>query len=333
MTVGSGIGASMGIGNEGASYGSYTTPTRWLEFESESVLWNPSRTEGKGIYNGGLAPRATQRATTSATVAGDIVTPVYTKGMGLWLGLIAGTLGLTPAQLSGTTAYYQAHTIGGNGNQSASLQIGRPTMDGTQHQYNYLGVKVTKAVFEAKVNEPLRLTLSVDAKDYQESSAYTSPTYLTANPPLFWHQGTFEMGAFGSEVAVEGVRDFKFTIERPQRVDNFYLDGTGRKGAPVQNGFLKMTVELTTDFLSKTAFADLFTADTAQSIIVPFVGANIASTFNYQCKFSLPRVHFNNDHPVVSGPDILQPKMIGDCLYDDTNGLPVIGYTSTDTTL
>lgn len=332
MAVGAGIGASIGIGPE-TTYGTYATQTKWTEFESESVVWSANRTVGAGLYAGGLVSRASQRATTTATVAGDVVTPFYSKGMGQWLALIFGTMGLTPTQIGSTGAYTLAHALSSNLGQSATVQIGRPTMDGTVHPYAYLGCKATKAVFEAKVNEPLRLTISLDGKDVSESQTLVTPVYQTANPAFFWNQGLFQMGALGSEATVEGVRSFTLTIERPQKVDNFYLDGTGRKNAPVQNAFVKVSGSIETDFLSKAAFADLFVADTPQSIIVPFTGALIGGSSTALLSIALPHIRFDDAPPTVSGPDILQPKFSFEGLYDDTHTAVTATYVSTDTTL
>lgn len=330
----SGLGSSVGIASEGSSYGTFVAPVRSLEFESESIEWKPNRTAGKGLYNGGMFPRGTQRVTTTAAVDGDIVTPVYTKGMGYWLGLIFGTMGITPVQQAATAAYLQTHTFASNYNQSASIQIGRPTMsDGVINPYSYLGMKVTKAVFEAKINEPLRLTMSFDGKDVTEAQTYTAPTYQTANPALFFNQGLFQMGAFGSEATVEGVRSLTLTITRGQRVDGFYMDGTGRKTAPVPNAVVSVTGAIETDFLLKASFADVFYNDTPKSLIVPFTGALIASTYSYGLTLKLPQIRFDSEPPKVSGPDIIQPAMTFTAEYDDTNAPFTATYMSTDTTL
>lgn len=331
MGVPSGVGASIGIAAE-TTYGTYVAPVRSLEFESESIEWKPTRTIGKGLYNGGLVTRASQRQTTTATVDGDVVTPVYTKGMGLWLGMIFGTLGISPVQQAATTAYLQTHALASNQGQSASIQVGRPSLDGTVNPFSYVGCKVTKAVFECKVNEPLRVTMSIDGKDVSTQS-YTTPTYQTSNPALFWNQGAFTMGPLGSEAAVSGVTSFTLTIERPQDIALFYLDGTGRKSAPVQNDFVKITGDIETTYTSASSFASIFQADTPQSIVLPFTGSLIASTYYYGLTLKLPQVRFDSEPPKVAGPDILRPKMTFEALYDDTNTAVTATYMSTDTTL
>lgn len=339
MTTGipAGIGASVTIGSE-STYGTYSAPTRALEFESENLEFKPTRTRSKAIYNGGLVPRASGRQTTTATVDGDIVAPFATKGMGLWLGLIMGTMGVTPVQQGATAAYLQTHTFADNSGQSATIQVGRPSMDKTINPYTYLGCKVTKAVIEIKVNEPVRLTMTIDGKDVTEAQALVAPPYQTANPPLFYNQAAFQMGAFGSESPTApgggswGVRGLTLTIERKQRVDNFYMDGTGRKGAPVMNDYAMITGDIETDFLTKANFADVFYSDTPKSIIVPITGSLIASTYSYGLTLKLPRCYFNSEPPKVAGLDILQPKMQFEVEYDDTNAPFQATYMSTDLT-
>jgi len=330
--VGSGVGGSVGVAAETA-FGTWVTSAKWLEFESESIKWNPSRTTGKGIRNGGLVPRRSARLTTTATVAGSLVTPVYGKGMGLFLANLMGSMAMAPVVQGATVAYLQTHALARQDGQSLSLQIGRPTMDGVLHPYNYKGLKIIKGQFEAKVNEALRATFDFDGKDYDEAGAYGAPVYQTANPYFAWEQGVFSMGTFGAEVPVSGVRGWTLTIDRPSKTDNFYLDGTGRKGAQVQNDFMKISGALETDFLSKTTFADLFAADTPQSMIVTFTGPLIAGAFSQQITFRLPSVQWDDEPPTMGGPDIIQPKMTFTVNDDDTNVPATITYMSTDVTL
>jgi hypothetical protein len=217
--------------------------------------------------------------------------------------------------------------------QSLCAQVGRPTMDGVIHQYNYSGLKIIKATFEAKVNEPLRATFEFDGKDVDEIGAYGAPTYQTANPSFFWDEGIFTMGTLDAEVAVTGVRSWSLIIERPSKVDNFYLDGTGRKSLPVQNNFCKLSGSIETDFQSKATFADLFASDAKQSMIVTFTGALIAGAYSQQITFKIPEIRFDDEPPMVNGPDIIQPKMLYQGLYDDADVPASILYQSTDITL
>ena len=333
MSGGGGIYSSVGIAKE-TTFGTYAAPTRWVEHHSESIEFKPTRYKGKGLRNGGLVSRKSSRHTTSATVDGDIVTPVYSAGMGLWLAMIFGTMGITPTQQATSTAYKQAHTLQDNAGQSATIQVGRPSLDNVMNVYSYLGVKCTKAVFEAKQDQPLMLTLTLDGKDVDQTQTYVAPNYHDPNPELFWDQGNFTMAAtFGSEAYVDGVRSFILTIDRTQDDKRFYMNGTGRKSEQRLSDFVKVTGEIETDFLVRTTFADYFYNDTPQSIKMNFTGGLIATGYNYALNLSLPCCVWDSEAPKVTGPNIIQPKMMFEVLDDETNPVVEADYISTDVTL
>lgn len=333
-TVGSGIGASMGMVKESA-WGTFTTPTRFPEFTSETLEWKPKRIVGTGLASGNSVQRNSTRQQTSSTVEGDIVCPMYYKGMGLFLGGIMGTMGIAPAQQSSTAAYLQTHALTANTiGQSFTFQKGVPQMStAVIQQYNYTGCKMTKAVFTCGVDTFLEATYSIDGKAYDTSNTYTAATYLTPNPIFAFNQSSFKIGTLGSEAVVEGIRKATLTIERPLRTDAFYLDGTGLKTEQVNNGFTKLTIDLESDYLLDANFVAQFNADTAQSVIWDFLGPVIASTFHNEITFSLPNVRWEAGPPMISGPDIVQPKLQLIGLYDDSHTAATITYMSTDTTL
>ena len=72
-TIGSGIGSSVGFVSE-ASWGTFATPIKWLEHESESLEWKPKRMRGKGLGAGNLVARNATEQQTTSTVEG--ATPV-----------------------------------------------------------------------------------------------------------------------------------------------------------------------------------------------------------------------------------------------------------------
>jgi len=332
-TVGSGIGSSLGLAKE-TTFGTWVTPTKWAEFESETLEWKPKRIVGVGLANGNIVQRNSTRQTTTSTVEGDVKVPFYYKGMGLFLGSIMGTLGTTPTQQGATAAYLQTHGLtASTTGQSISIQKGVPSTNGTINQYNYWGLKATKAVFEAAADQFIECTFTFDGKGYDQTNAYATPTYQTPNPIFAFNQAQFKIGAYGSEVVVEGIRKWTLTVERPLKTDNFYLDGTGLKQEQVGSGFVAITLDLESDYISDAAFVAQFTADTAQSMILQATGPVIATSYNNQATFAVPNMRWVSGPPMIAGPDIIQPKLQLVGLYDDTHTPLTISYMSTDTTL
>lgn len=336
VSVGSGIGSSVGMAKESA-WGTFTTPTKWPEFENETLEWKPKRIVGTGLANGNLVQRNSTRQTVTSTVQGDLRVPVYYKGMGLLLGSIMGSLGVAPVQQGGTSAYLQTHALALSAmGQSLTIQKGVPDVTtGTIHQYNYVGCKVTKAVFEVGVDQFMVGTFTLDGKNYDTSNAYGTPVYVTPNPIHSFNTTVFQMGAFGSEVTVEGVRKATLTIERPYRVDNFYLDGTGLKQEQVQNNFVKITLDLESDYVTDSAFVAQFNTDTAQSIIIKSTGPVIPSggSNNFYFQAAIPNMRWETGQPLIAGPDEVMPKMQLIGLYDDSHTAATLSYMSTDVAL
>lgn len=335
-TVGSGLGSSLGFAKESA-YGTHTAPTRWCEFMSETMEWKPKRIVGKGLAAGNLVQRSATRCTVSSTVEGDIKTPLYFKGMGLLLGSLMGSL-TTGAPASGV----QTHALGlSPAGHSLTIQKGVPQVsDGLVKPYSYQGCKVTKGVFEFTPDEYVMATFTLDGRTFDQGiSAYTTPSYQLPNPIHCFDNAALLIGAFGAEAPIEGVRKATLTIERPYRVDNFYLDGTGLKQEQVQNDFVKITLDLETDYWADAAFAAQFAADTVASVIIQSVGPFITGTsgpkFTFQA--NMPSLRWESGPPMVSGPDLVQPKMQLIGLADDITGAThnpcTLSYVSSDTSL
>ena len=184
-TVGSGIGSYLSSASE-ATYGVALTPTRSLEYGSHNIRWKPKRVVGNGLAGGTLLQKAAQRVQTTSTVEGDVKTQMYYKGMGPWLGSLFGSLGATPAQQGGTTAYLQTHTLATNWNQSLTLQAGMPVQSGLIVPRNFSGVKTVKGVFECKMDELLQYTATVDGRseDTAAGRSDTSCTWTTGGPVI-----------------------------------------------------------------------------------------------------------------------------------------------------
>jgi len=333
MTVGSGIGSSIGCGKE-TVYGSFVTPTRWLEYESETLKLMPNRIQGNGLAQGVFVPRGSQRVTTTQQGGGDLKSRFFYKGMGLYLGALMGNTSLAPVQQGATAAYLQTHVLADPSGDMLTIQKGVPDLGGTIRKYNFVGSKVEKATFECGVDQPLMVTFNIDSKNVDETNAYTSPTYLTSNPYFHFGQFSYLAGAVGAEAAVTGVQKVSLVIDRPMYDKGFYADGTGLKAEPTLNGYTKITGSIETDFIDKTKFADLFVSGAAvPSIIFRWQGPIIASTFHNQLDIQLTDMFFDTDTPQVGGPDVVKPKINFTALYDDSNQPLTISYTSTDTTL
>jgi hypothetical protein len=332
MTIGSGLGGSVGIGRE-TTFGTPATPTRWLEMDSEGLKWRPVRYQGHGLAAGVMVAKQSQRVTTNADAGGPIKSMVYSKGMGLWISNLMGSTA-TPQQQSSTAAYKQTHPLGIQTGIFDTIQAGVPDTGGTVHPYTFEGSKITEAQFECDQAAPLTATFTVDSKDCSESPSLTAPAFLSANPEHHFGEWSFEMGSFGSEAVVEGVRKMSVSIKRAVADKRFYADGTGRKAEQIGNGIVEISGSLDVDFIDKTVFADRFVTDASQSVIFSFVGPQIGTTgFFNTFAINLSDIHLDAETPSIDGPDIISPKVTFSGLYDENNAPATITIISTDTAL
>jgi hypothetical protein len=139
---------SIGIGVE-STYKTPVTVTRWLEYLDESVDWNKSVKQGKGLRVASRVARSPRRAVTSAQGAGDFSMEATSKGMGLvW----QACLGSSVSNLVSGATFQQVHTLGDNP-ASLTLQKGLVRIDpttgvATVDPYTYAGCMVDSWEFE-----------------------------------------------------------------------------------------------------------------------------------------------------------------------------------------
>lgn len=328
-TIGSGLGSALGIAAE-TTYNTFVAPTHWIEYESENLEREPKRSQNTGLANGLLVQRGSQRVETTSKVAGTVKTPVYQKGMGL---LFASATGTAPnaVQQATTGAYLQTYQLANQAGQSLSVQVLRPTTDGTQHPYSYSGVKVTQLDLECGVDEKAVLTATLLGSTVSEQPAAGTPTYVTPNPEFHFAQGAIKVGTFGAETGVLSVRKAKVTVKR-NLDERYYLGASGAMAEPIETNFTEVTGTLDTDFVDKTTFADVFASDAPLSLILTFTGPQIAPTYNYSLTVAIPQIRLNGKPPTVGGPGLIQPSFDFDGLGDDTNPPITITYMSSDTT-
>lgn len=323
---GSGLAGSVGVAPE-TTYGVFVPPTRWPEFESENLKWVPKVVQGKAI-SGILTPALAQRVVTSSKVQGDIKTYAFAKGLGIFLQTLLGTS--TIVQNGTTAAWTQTHTVGDVEGKSLSVQVNRPDTVKGDHPYSYSGMKITDAKIECGTDEIVALTFSLVGKQLSTSAALVAAAPIANNGVFQFAQGSVLAGAIGSEAQVLSVAKADIDIKRPFDENRILIGGAGLMDEPIQNNFLDIGGTLATEFLNVTDWENAFNTQAPLSLILEFVGPQIAVGYNSTLKIALPNIYFEGDGPNVSGPDIVKPSYKFKAVDDGTNGICTITYISTD---
>lgn len=328
MTIGSGLGASVGIAAE-TTYGTYAAPARFVAPKSFQVKRVQNVVPVSGVAAG--RPAAPDEVVTTTAATGQIQADVLRKDFGLLLAHLLGSSS-APVQQGATTAYLQAHVLGDNFGKSLTLQGNLPNTAGTNQPMTATGCKITQGQFACSVNGLVEATFDFDAKSYTEAQALAAPSYTASNMPFHFGEMAVKLGTYGAEASVQGVRAVNLTIARPMDAERFYAGNSGQKSEPVWNDFAAVSGTLEIDNVTKADFHDRFTGHTSTSLVVEWVGATaIASTFFPTLRFTMPKVYFGDGIGEVSGPDVIKASVPFMAFYDVTNGLVSAHYMSTDT--
>lgn len=328
MAIGSGLGAQIGIAAESA-YGTFVAPTKFIEFNKESLVLKKTTAQSAGIAAGRLMALSSRRVLTQKEASGGIDLEVTNKAMGLILQALMGTT-VTPAQQGATAAYLQTHTLADTAGKSLTIQKGVPLTTGTVTDKSFVGCKIVSAEFSCEVGGMLMLSLEIDGKDCSESETLAAASYPVMSP-FHFGQMALKTGAYASEAALDGVRKVSVKIERPQATDRFYANQSALKKEPISNDLVKISGSLEMDYVA-TTIDDLHTSDGATALVWEFLGPTIESPHVETFRIKLPAIKVDDAPPTVEGFDVIRPTFNFTALYDGTNAV-AIEYMSADVTL
>lgn len=331
MAIRSAIAAQLGLA-ESSTFGTYQTPTRFLEFIEESLEYQIERVESPGLRANNRVLRTDRYAPGQKRVEGSVTLEPATKGFGMILKHALGSASIsTPS--GATNARLHAHTLGDIYGTSLTVQVGRPDTSGTVQPFSFLGCRVDSINFTSSVDEILQSEVSLVGQDMTTSQSLATATYPTtgsaaAYEQFYWTQGVISVG--GSSVAV--ITDFEMEINNSLKSDRYFLGGA-TMSEPIIAGMTEITGTITMEFLNLTAY-QRFTANTQAAINAKWTAATAieSTTFPY-LEIDIPKARFDSGgDPQVGGPDVLTQEIPFKVLNDGTNQPVTINYLTSDTT-
>lgn len=339
MTSGipSGLGATLGFAQETA-VGTFTTPTRFLQFDSETLLLKKKTVQSTGLH-GGYYEQATRRAYTTRTVNGGVTMDLQDRQLGLLLAHMLGS-SATAVQQGATTAYLQTHTPGSTLGKSLTVQVGRPQTNGTITPFSYTGLKVTDWEISAAVDQIGKLTLTLDGWDESTASAYAAPSYVAANVLHFAQASLLIGGTVTTSAGVASVtgattaaavKSASIKGTNGLDVSRYFLGASGLKAEQLANGFRKISGSAEVEFANLTDVYNAFSADTQLALQLTYTGKTIATGYPAELNILVPAIYFDSGPPNVSGPGVLTQKVTFTGLDDTINPPIQIQYQSADT--
>ncbi|MGH3672196.1 MAG: phage tail tube protein [Pseudonocardiaceae bacterium] len=333
MATGSGLDAQLGVIPE-VTWGTPLTPTRFYEFNTESVKRDYTWLEPTGLRVGTKYKRASRARVSRQSVSGDFELEWATKGMGLLVAQMLASGLTTTTQILATTAYKQIHTPGDFRGKGMTLQIGRPEpATGTVRPFTMTGCKVGKWDFSLKDNAIPTLKLTVDGKSETTATALAVASYLTGATVFDFSQATLKLGGTASTAAGETtissgvavatiIKDITISGAAPMATDRFGIGNAGLKSEQLENATPTITGKMSAEF-GKAELYDQFSSQTAIPLQLDLNGAQIGSSGNnFLLSFILPAVKFKAAPPQVSGPGVVMMATDFEVYSDEVN--PVI---------
>ena len=304
------------------TYGTRAAPTRTFEVTDDAIGWDINYYVSQGL-GAGLWRR--RRVQTTQTGGGTLPQEVPTVGFGFFLDLLHNET-VTGVQQGATTAYLQTHPLASAPAKSATIQIGRPSTDGTTRPFDYLGCMLSGIEFAWEPAGVLMATPTIVAREQQTNQTLATKTNPTSTGLFSFKGGSVTIG--GSAVA-DIVGGGSVAVNWPLRDDAFPLGSSGLIKKPLPNDRPSMTGSFTADFTDLTHY-NRVTGGTLADVVLLFEGNTISGAFKEKIQITVPDAGFNGPPPQVSGPGPLQQTVSFENA-STTGDAPEIQYQSTDT--
>lgn len=290
MSLKSGLISQIGFGAEGTTTaGVRATPTRFLEYVSEDLTFNISRIESAGLRAG---RRIVHRWSSGIKeVTGGFNVEMAPQGTGLLLSHALGAVSTT-----GSDPYVHTFTPGALDTKTLTVQVGRPSLNGTVNPFDYLGCSIVSWELSAEIDQYLMGRFSIYGMEEVTDQSLASASYPSGYSPFVFTHGTLEVAS--SELSVRSA-----TVSG----DNGLATGRHRLGAATPKVALEESLRnyggtISADFESMTAY-NRFVAGTEAAIELNFdagTSAKLVVSGN---------VRFDGETPHVTGPTLLEQSL------------------------
>lgn len=328
MAIRSGLASQFGLGDE-TTYGTYAAPTRFLEFENETMALQQEFAESPGMRASNRVQRTDRVRVNKTGATGSVQFPaVQTKGFGLLFKAMVGKAAVVTTTSGGTNSRDLTYTLGDPYGLSSTLQVGRPDVSGTVQPFSYLGCKVTSWTLSNDASGYVSLGTDWFAQDETTSQSLASASYASGTvEDLFYQDGTLNVAS-----GAVSVTNVEITGSTAIATDRRFIRSSTLVKEPIIAGMYEVTGSFTMEFESLTQY-NRFTGNTIGQLDVTWTAPTaIEASIFPALKVTLPKVQFRGTTPNVSGPGIVTMTAPFKALYDGSNEPITILYRTADTT-
>ncbi|MGE4338198.1 MAG: phage tail tube protein [Pigmentiphaga sp.] len=326
MVLATGLDAQAGMVEE-STYGTYVAPTRFYEFNSESIAPVVAKLYSRPLGSGRIQ-RTSRRRTSVTGAGGDINIDAVNRGMGVLLKQMFGKV--TSAQVGETAEYTQTYVPDPNGKRglSATVQVGRPSTDGTIRPFSYVGGKVIGWSLAAALDDIVKINTTWDFKTQTTSEDVETASYADDVVPFTFLDGALSIG--GSPVAT--IKAVNVAWAEAQDTARRYFGN--QKGEPLPNGMLELTGQFDSEFNDMAAHDAWVAGDEIVDAVITFTGETIPEESNpYKIVLTIPSLEYTGSAPAIGGPEVVQQNLPWMGLFNGEEELITLVYHTDDTAI
>lgn len=336
------LDSSIGIKAE-TTYGTPVTVDRHVEFLTESFDVKSEFSLGAGLKVGSRTPRASRRVLTQTGAEGSLGMEAPTKGLGIFLKAILGTVTTTLVE---TGVYQQVHTpLTSDPVPSFTIQKGVPPIGGgSTHAMTMPGCVCKSLELSAKAGDPVEISTDWIGAEVRTNISYATPVYPSDLDILSFVHGAIVLGgtltaptttalASSTASAAANVMDVKVKIESGVDDGGRALGGAGAITRKPVLGKLGISGQMTIEYTDNT-LRDAALAGTTMALVLTFTHPDlIGATARPVLQVVVPAIVFEPKIPQASDGKAISVAFDFTGLDDETSAAPIwVVYRSADTT-
>lgn len=319
--------SQLGIGSE-TTYGTAVTPTRFQEFLSESVQPVIVTAESDALRASGLYRRTSGYCRSVSGYDGSVSFEPLTKGFGLWLRYMLGTVVSGSPTDSATTHTFTSGSLCG-ANTSMTLQVNRPLgACGTTNQaFTYAGGKVASWTMSMSQGGFLTVDMSLLFASGTTATALATASYPAGAEPFCWGGASVTVGG-----SVVPVTEWSVEVDNMLKDDRRRIQGSTDRLEPVRNGIPSVKVAFTCDWTSLTNYSAMTAGTLVAFDATCSTSTLIGVTSTPQLTITVPKVRIDEAGTSISGMEMLTESVSGEGLYDGVSEAVTVTYRTADAT-
>jgi hypothetical protein len=312
MGIIAGNNSTMQIGLE-TTWGTPATPTKQLEFTSESLVYNPNYQESPALKGNKTAG---EMYVSNINVSGSFDIIVHPDNIGLLLGATFGTESDATVYDTSTDAYQHDFTLIEAGT-STSLPNITALIDRIVDVFSYDGLKVNSMELSAESQGFLTASFDIVGRDETEGASLETGLSYSALPPYQFKHGTIQVD--GSDYA--DVTSMTLNVSNNLETDLYTLNSGQYMVEPEpQKREVTASLDVLYSSTTNTTRSNKFKSGSTISVSLKFVAdEEIESGYPYELWFEMPLAYITEASPNVSGEERITQTLSVTATQDSSN--------------